>query len=70
MVEWADAMALELQPYGVVPKLEDPEAWQDWGRAVILNPQIAAQIPPEPRFFYDWQEWAIRFNQSLYGLNI
>jgi hypothetical protein len=69
VVEWAHAMALELQPFGLIPALQDPKLWQDWGRAVILNPTISARVPPEPRFFEDWQEWAIRFNQSIYGLS-
>lgn len=69
VVEWAQAMALELQPFGLIPRLDNPDTWQDWGRAVILNQAISSRVPPEPRFFEDWQEWATRFNQALYGLS-
>lgn len=68
VVEWANAMALELQPFGPVPRLEDPKLWRDWARSVMHNPQIASRVPPEPRFFDDWQDWAIRFIQTLQGL--
>ena len=68
VVEWVDRMTLELEPFGDIPELTEPESWQEWALAVIQNTQIARCQPPDPRFFKDWREWACRFNQTIYGL--
>jgi hypothetical protein len=63
VTEWTDMMALELERYGVVSRLDEPERWKDWANRVIAMPKIAVTIPPVPDLFNDWREWAERFVQ-------
>jgi hypothetical protein len=61
VVEWADMMTLELERYGSIGRLDDPERWKDWANRAISVPNIAVSVPPIPDAFDDWRSWAERF---------
>lgn len=63
--DWCEATTLPLSKLLTVPTLTDPDEWAEWGYTVIQAPALAQYIPPDPRFFVDWQEWALRFNQAV-----
>lgn len=63
VTEWTDMMALTLERYGAISRLDDPEMWKDWANRVIAIPKISATLPPIPDFFDDWRDWAERFVQ-------
>lgn len=63
--DWAAQMSIDLEGFGTVPRLDNPDNWQDWAQRVIsANPglQFAA---PDPRDFTDWREWAARFLSAI-----
>jgi len=64
VTEWTDMMALTLERYGTVSRLEDPERWKDWANRVIAMPKISVAAPPIPDVFDDWRDWAERFIQT------
>jgi hypothetical protein len=64
VIEWTDKMALELERFGAVSRLDEPERWKEWANRVIAMPKIAVTVPPVPDFFNDWREWAERFVQT------
>lgn len=70
--QWASATAFELasvvQPMIISTTLGLTESWKDWAFYMLANPTIASQYPPNPNRFTDWQDWAIRFNQAVAGL--
>jgi len=62
--DWADAMAIDLQSYGIVPRLDDDD-WQNWAaRLLQVLPQYNG-LAPDPYAFDDWREWAVYFNDAL-----
>lgn len=63
--EWCDEMVDEFSDIGEIPFLESEDQWREWAVALIRFPQITAFSPPDPNFFEDWQEWAIRFIQCV-----
>jgi hypothetical protein len=63
--EWTDAMTVDLDTYGPLPRLDDDEKWRDWAVAVITLPGISVFSPPSPVEFDDWRTWADRFNQAV-----
>lgn len=64
VIEWTDKMALELERYGAVFRLDEPERWKEWAGRVIAMPKIAVTVPPIPDAFDDWRDWAERFIQT------
>lgn len=60
---WTAFSTQYLTPYGMPPKLVDPDKWRDWANVVISFPAIAGLNPPQPAGFEDWRDWAARFNQ-------
>jgi hypothetical protein len=65
VTEWADLSTPDLLQFGPIPKMESDLHWVFWGMNVIQLPKIAAKQPPDPRFYSDWKEWVIRFNQAV-----
>ena len=59
---WTAQSTTILAPYGLVPKLLDPDAWQQWAACVILIPAVAALNPPRPEVYPTWQQWGTAFN--------
>ena len=62
--DWADKMCTDLAQYGVVGRLQDEKAWQDWAVQFLNNASLGRNIP-NPYGFEDWKEWAERFCGSL-----
>lgn len=63
VIEWTDQMAQTL-PFPVV-RLFEVDNWKEWARNLIQYPTVSAFNPPDPEFFNDWREWAVRFNQVV-----
>jgi hypothetical protein len=64
--EWTDAMSINLDsPNGAfVPALIDPEnpdEWRTWAAEVV---RALGSNAPDPAYFADWREWAMRFNNT------
>jgi hypothetical protein len=62
--DWADQVALDLDPYGAFGRLQDESQWQDWGMQFVNNATLKENIPI-PYNFGDWQDWAERFCQVV-----
>jgi len=62
--DWADQVALDLDPYGAFGRLQDESQWQDWGMQFVNNATLKENIPI-PYSFNDWQDWAERFCQVV-----
>ena len=62
--DWADQVALDLDPYGAFGRLQDESQWQDWGMQFVNNASLKENIPI-PYSFNDWQDWAERFCQTV-----
>jgi hypothetical protein len=65
VVEWTDYTGSSLDGYGSIPRLDNPERWQDWAATVLGLGQISVINPPDPYEFDDWVLWATRFNQAI-----
>lgn len=62
--DWADQVALDLDPYGAFGRLQNESQWQDWGMQFVNNASLKENIPI-PYSFNDWQDWAERFCQTV-----
>lgn len=60
--DWADAMSIDLQSYGLVPRLDDDD-WKDFGRRLLILTNLSTV--PDPEGFEDWREWASRFVSAV-----
>jgi hypothetical protein len=65
VIEWCAQTALVLSKFTTVPRLLDPNGWKFWALNVIQSPKVAAFFPPDPSYFTDWRDWAVRFNQMV-----
>lgn len=62
---WCDSTAQSLASLGTIPKLGSEDQWELWALIVTQIPEIATFIPPDPRMFKNWFEWAMRFVQTV-----
>jgi hypothetical protein len=62
---WCDAVSQTLNRYGPIPILQDPDLWPDWAYAVLQLPIVDGKRAPGPRGFDNWQDWALRFNETV-----
>lgn len=62
--DWADQIALDLDPYGAFGRLSDETKWQDWAMQFVNNASLKENIPI-PYNFDDWHVWAERFCQAV-----
>jgi len=62
--DWADQIALDLDPYGAFGRLDVEENWQNWGMQFINNMTLRENFPV-PYDYVDWREWAERVCQVL-----
>lgn len=62
--DWADQIALDLDPYGALSRLQDETHWQDWGVQFLNNTTLGRNLP-NPYNFNDWKEWAERLSGAL-----
>ena len=61
--DWADQVALDLDNYGALGRLDDVENWQNWAMQFLNNTTLGRNFPL-PYDFDDWREWAERFCQA------
>lgn len=64
LVDWANQVALDLDPFGTFGRLDDPTNWQGWAMQFLNNAALGRNFP-NPYYFADWREWAERFTQAL-----
>ena len=64
LVDWANQVALDLDPYGAFGRLDSLDNWQNWAMQFLNNTSLGRNFP-NPYDFEDWQEWAERFVQTL-----
>ena len=62
--DWADQIALDLDPYGSFGRLNNVDDWQNWAVQFLNNAALNENIPV-PYSFTDWREWAQRFCQVV-----
>ncbi len=62
--DWADQIALDLDPYGAFGRLDVEENWQNWGMQFVNNMTLRENFPI-PYDYADWREWAERICQVL-----
>jgi hypothetical protein len=61
--DWADQIALDLDNYGALGRLDDVDNWQTWAMQFLNNTTLGRNFPL-PYDFDDWREWAERFCQT------
>lgn len=62
--DWADQIALDLDPYGALGRLDIEDRWQDWAMQFLNNMTLRENLPI-PYAFENWRDWAERFCQAL-----
>lgn len=62
--DWADQIALDLDPYGAFGRLDFEDQWQNWAMQ-FLNNMTFQENMPIPYNFENWRDWAERFCQVL-----
>lgn len=63
--DWADFIVFDLENYGPIARLMDPDDWQNWAAGIISINGISQQNPPSPYGYVDWRDWAIRFYEMI-----
>ncbi|WP_455363614.1 hypothetical protein [[Eubacterium] cellulosolvens] len=43
----------------------DESEWREWAQHLKDHPDFQGQNIPQPEAFADWEEWAMRFNQTV-----
>lgn len=62
--DWADQIALDLDPYGAFGRLDVEDQWQNWAMQFLNNMSLRENFPV-PYNYTNWREWAERFCQVL-----
>ena len=62
--DWADQIALDLDPYGAFGRLDYEDQWQNWATQFLNNMTLRENFPV-PYNFDNWRDWAERFCQVL-----
>lgn len=60
--DWADQVALDLDPYGAFGRLQDEAHWQNWAMQFLNNLTLRENFPI-PYNYDNWRDWAERFCQ-------
>jgi hypothetical protein len=63
LLDWADQISYDLDPYAAIGKLERVEDWQDWAANILNNATLSPNFP-NPYGFDNWRDWAERFCRS------
>ena len=64
LIDWADQVVRDLEPYGTAGRLLNEEEWQDWGVQFLNNTTLGRNLP-NPYNFSTWREWAERMCEVL-----
>jgi hypothetical protein len=65
VMQWCHAIALDLSGLTTIPILQRPEDWERWATSVASSPELSVYHPPDPRYFNNWEDWAVRFVQAV-----
>ena len=65
VTDWTDSMVYNLEQYGTVGRLDDPDRWQNWALGVVALFKVGEQNPPNPYNYDNWQEWAFAFTRAV-----
>lgn len=63
--DWCDAMTINLEQFGNLPRLETEAAWREWGAELLNLGGLSGSIVPDPYTFARWEDWAERLNEGL-----
>jgi len=63
--DWCNQTSLLLSKLGAMPVMRPGDDWKNWAFAVIEDPQVEVYMPPDPRNYDSWLEWAERFVQAV-----
>ncbi len=59
VIAWADRMVQFVErDVELLPRLDDPEKWQEWAETFWGEPDPTGQDAPRPDAYDTWQEWA------------
>lgn len=64
-LDWFDASITDLVSYGVLARYEGD--WRECASQWMLNSELSQLNLPRPETFSTFQEWAFRFNQTVFG---
>ena len=64
LFDWANQVALDLDSYGALGRLDNEAEWQAWAMQFLNNTTLGRNLP-DPYGFADWRDWAERFVQTL-----
>jgi hypothetical protein len=64
-VDWSDRMNLILDPLRIAVRFFEGDNWQDWAAQLVDSPGLPEHNLPMPYQFGNWEEWAMRFNQTI-----
>lgn len=64
LMQWADRICLDLDPFLSVGRLMDEKEWRQWG-CQFLGVTTLPQPMPDPTHFNNWRVWADAFVLSL-----
>lgn len=57
VLSWAASLVIDF-PQDDIPRLDDPDAWQEWGERLLQSPSFLTA--PRPGDYADWVSWAQR----------
>lgn len=63
LLDWADQIAFELDPYAAIGRLDSEGDWQDWAATILNNASLTSNFP-NPYDFDEWRDWAELFCRS------
>lgn len=67
LLQWADAVILDVGDAWSFGRLVNEDDWQSWGAAFVRAQPFASRNPPNPYQFTEWREWAMRVYPMLEG---
>lgn len=67
LLQWADAVILDVGDAWSFGRLVNEEDWQSWAAAFVRAQPFAQRNPPNPYQFTEWREWAMRAYPMLEG---
>ena len=63
--DWFDFTTFDLTGVGQLDRYEGD--WKACASSWLRNPNLTAKKAPRPEAFDNFQEWASRFNQAVFG---
>ncbi len=67
LLDWTASVILDNGDAWSFGQLQDESEWRDWAVNFIRASPFAQRAVPNPYFFDDWREWAMRSYTMLEG---